>query len=308
MKLFWLLLTCGAAFASDYVEGDFKTPLIPRPVPYSVLMPEGPKDGKPLPLMLYLHGGGGSRDNLKRVASWFDEMWKAGTLPKMIVVTPSVTPRCFYMDYPDGSEKWETMLLGPFTDFLQKTYNATSDPKLHFVMGASMGGMGGLRMAFKHPDKLGVVIALEPGIEPILHWKDMQPRHRFWREDSLFEAAYGKPVDPVYWEANNPASIAKKDAKRLIDSGVKIYLEVGDEDLFLLNEGTEFLHRVLSDSGIRHEYHLVYGADHVGKTLRPRHLEGLAFLNRILNPPGPDPQVIQTRKQIDPLRSKAGVK
>lgn len=299
---------CGIVSAADYVEGEFKTKLVPNPVPYSVLIPDGAKESATaLPLMLYLHGGGGSRDILKLVGKTFEDMWREGKLPKMIVVTPSVTPRCFYMDYRDGTERWETTLLGPFTEFIEKTYNASRDPKLHFVMGASMGGMGGLRMAFKHPDKFGAVIALEPGIEPILHWKDMKPRHRFWRSDDLFDAAYGKPMDPEYWEANNPASIASKSSKRLIEAGVKVYLDAGDEDMFLAYEGTEFLHRILFDAGIRHEYHLVYGADHVGRTLPPRHVEALGFLNRVVNPPPPDPAVIQTRKTIDPLRRKAGV-
>src|SRR5437899_3099790 len=37
--------------------------------------------------------------------------------------TPSVTSRCFYMDYSDGTEKWETFLAGPFRQHLQRTYD-----------------------------------------------------------------------------------------------------------------------------------------------------------------------------------------
>jgi S-formylglutathione hydrolase len=177
------------------------------------------------------------------------------------------------------------------------------------LMGPSMGGMGSLRMGFKYPERFLAIAAQEPGIEPILHWKDMLPRHRFWREDNLMEAAYGKPVDPAYWEANHPTSIAKANPKRLIDSGLQIYLDVGDHDMFLLNEGTEFLHRILTDNGVEHEYHLVHGADHVGRTLRPRSVEALEFLARCLNPPGPDPVADQARKTIiEPAKKKWGIK
>ena len=118
-----------------------------------------------------------------------------------------------------------------------------------------------------------------------------------------------KPVDPAYWEANNPASIAKANAQRIIRSGMQIYLDVGDHDMFGLHEGTEFLHRVLWDNGIEHEYHLVHGADHVGRSLRPRNIEALEFFERVLNPPGPDPQVEQTRKTvIEPAKKKFGIK
>lgn len=294
--------------ASELIEGEFKTTLVPHAVPYVVLLPDGYRDGAPIPLLLFLHGGGGDRTALTRIRGIFDEQWKAGTLPKMVIATPSVSARCFYMDYKDGTEKWETMIVGPFREFLQKTYNASSDPKKNMLMGASMGGMGSLRMGFKFPEKFGAIAALEPGIEPILHWRDMQPRHRFWREDNLFEAAFGSPVDPAYWEANNPASIAKANPKRLIDSGLQIYLDVGDRDMFLLYEGTEFLHRILWDSGMMHEYHIVHGADHVGRTLRPRIEEALGFLARVLNPPPPDPTADAARRTLEPAKKRYGIK
>ena len=48
----------------------------------------------------------------------------------------------------------------------------------------------------------GAVAALEPGIEPILRWEDMRPKHRFLRSDDLFERAFGKPADAQYRAAN----------------------------------------------------------------------------------------------------------
>ena len=295
--------------AAELIQADFQTNLVPHAVPYAVLLPDGYKEGEPLPLLIFLHGGGGDRTALTRLRDLFEEQWNSGRVPKMVVATPSVTQRCFYMDYEDGTEKWETLIVGPFREHLQKTYHASSDPKKNFMMGPSMGGEGTLRMGLKYPEKFGAIAAQEPGIEPILHWKDMQPRHRFWRDDNLFETAFGKPVDPSYWEANNPASIAKANSRRLIDSGLQIYLDVGDQDMFLLFEGTEFIHRILWDGGVVHEYHIVHGADHVGRTLRPRTAEALQFFARVLNPPPPDPLVDQYRKQIiEPAKKKYGIK
>ena len=297
------------ALASEIKLGDFPSNLVPKPVPYAVLLPDGYKDGPPLPLLIYLHGGGGNRTSINRLQATFDELWNSGKLPKMVVATPSVTPRCFYMDYKDGTEKWETLIMGPLRSFLQETYHASSDPKRNFMMGPSMGGMGTARMGLKYPEKFAAIAIQEPGIEPIFHWKDMQPRMRFWRSDELFEVSYGKPVDPVYWEANNPASIARANAKRIIASGMQIYLDVGDKDMFGLHEGTEFLHRVLWDNHIEHEYHLVHGADHVGRSLRGRNIEALEFFTRVLNPPGPDPLAEQTRKTIiEPAKKRFGLK
>jgi hypothetical protein len=39
----------------------------------------------------------------------------------------------------------------------------------------------------------------------------------------------------------------------------------------------------------KHEYHLVRGANHLGRTLGPRAEEALQFLGRVIDPPRPDP-------------------
>jgi S-formylglutathione hydrolase len=75
---------------------------------------------------------------------------------------PSVTARGFYMNFKEGSERWEDFLTGPFLAHLRETYPASTDPKLTFVTGISMGGMGALRMAFRYPTRFGAVDA--PGL------------------------------------------------------------------------------------------------------------------------------------------------
>jgi hypothetical protein len=58
-----------------------------------------------------------------------------------------------------------------------------------------------------------------------------------------------------------------------------------------------------------HEYHIVDGADHVGRTLAPRTAEALQFFTKVLNPPGPDPVAEQARKTIiEPGMKKYGIK
>lgn len=296
----WLaiaLLACSVwaegAMSSELVRGELESDLVPSPVEYSVLVPEGGKPGD-LPLVLNLHGGGGSRQNLARQKPAWDRMWADKSIPPLLVVMPSVTRRGFYMNFKDGSERWEDFVLGPLIDHVRVKYGATQDPKRTFVMGASMGGMGALRMAFRRPERFGAVAALEPGIEPVLQWSDVRPKHRFWRSDELMEKAYGKPVDPEYWAANNPATMAARDAERLRASGLQIYIEAGDEDQFWLYEGTEFLHRVLWENKVRHEYHLVRGADHVGPSMAERQAEAVGFLVRSYQPWGQAPLLLRT--------------
>ncbi|HXU08469.1 MAG TPA: alpha/beta hydrolase-fold protein, partial [Blastocatellia bacterium] len=293
------------AHASQLVESQIETKLVPGPVQFNVLLPDGYESAKgPLPLLLFLHGGGGDRNFLARLRPVIDELWKAGTIPPMVIVTPSAS-RSFYMDYKDGSQKWESFIIGPFLDHLRLTYKVTRERKGTLLFGISMGGLGGLRLAFKYPDKFEAVAALEPGIDPALKWSDVKPRNRFYRSDQLMETIFGKPMDAAYWEANNPASIAVARADKIKSSRLSIYIDAGDEDAFNIHEGTEFLHRILWDKQIQHEYHLVRGADHVGRTIRPRTSEALEFLARVLNPPPPDPEAEATRKQLEPLKRAA---
>ena len=66
-------------------------------------------------------------------------------------------------------------------------------------------------------------------------------------------------------------------------------------------EGVEFLHQVLWNARIPHEYHLVRRADHVGATLMPRFREAQRFLGRVLTPE-PDPAAEAFRGQMEPAK------
>lgn len=300
----FLILIALPVLASELIDGELVTPLIPRPVPYSVLLPDSyGRSSQPLPLILALHGGGGTRDYLRHSRSIIEQAWKTGALPPVILATPSAE-RSFYMDYKDGSERWEQFLIGPFLARLRDKYRLRTDPGGTLLFGISMGGLGALRLGLRHPGLFGGLAALEPGIEPAIRWKDVLPRHRFWRSDGLLESIFGKPFDAAYWEANNPASIVAANPGRVRGSGLAIYIECGDEDAFGLDEAAEFLHRLLRDNGIKHEYHLVRGADHVGETIRPRSLEAFAFLGRVLNPPAPDPAARSLRRALAPMKTR----
>ena len=108
----------------------------------------------------------------------------------------------------------------------------------------------------------------------------------------------GTPVDAAFWAANNPASIAAADPDRLRDSGLAILVECGAEDQFYNHIGNEFLHRVLSDRGIPHEYRLVLGEGHV-PVASERLLAAFEFLGRVVR--GDGEAKTAARAQFDDL-------
>ena len=291
--------------AAQLVSGTLASDLVSSPVEYYALLPPGYDSSTAYPLLLALHGGGGSRNRLAEQQALIENLWSSGDIPPMVVVTPSAG-RSLYMDYRDGSERWERFLIEEFLPHLRERFHLLDDRRHTLVAGTSMGGMGALRLAFKRPDLFGAVAALEPGIAPVLDWTDIRPKHRFWRSDRLFVQVYGidGTVDRDYWNANNPATIVTRDADRLRDSGLRIFVDAGDQDMFWLYEGAEFLHRVLWDARIRHEYRLYYGADHVGASLAPRAKAMYRFLAATLTDPVPDRILTRTRRAVDRLKRR----
>lgn len=287
------------------VESSVKTDLVPSPAKFTVLTPEDYEtSGKTYPLFFWLHGGAGDQGFLTNFSSIFLDQWAKGEAPEMVVVTPDAR-RSFYLDYQDGSQKWETFITQELLGFIQQNYRVSKESRKTFIGGISMGGMGSARMAFKSPELFGGLMCMEPGIEPAYDWKSVKGEDKFWRTPKLMGERYGDPIDESFWKDNNPATIVRDNPDMIRESGLSIYIEVGSEDAFGLDRGADFLHRVLFDNKIHHEYRYVLGADHVGRTFGPRIKDGLSFLNRILNPEPPDPQVAGVRKMIEGLKKNS---
>lgn len=283
---------------SSHVSGD---------IPVSLYLPPGfeTAPSRAYPLLLLLHGGGGSEEDLARFADVIDRAIAEGRITPLVIAMPGAR-RSLYMDYRDRSERWETFIVQDLVPHLQATLPVADTRRGVFVGGWSMGGLGALRLAFKHPETFGAVAAVEPAVEPALDWSEVGPEVKFWRPDEVYAQIFGSPVDAEYWAANNPATIARRDPRRLIDLGV--YMEVGDQDMLYLAHGVEFLHRVLFDAGVAHEYRLVRGADHVGPSLGPRLADALGFLGRQIEPPAwIDRPVMEMRAVMDERKRAAGL-
>ena len=282
------------------------TALVPSPVGYTALIPTGVETAG-LALLLLLHGGNGDDGFLASMRPALEAAWAADEIPPLVVVTPSCD-RSLYLDYFDGSQRWETFIVMELIPALRARYGLATNTAKTVVSGVSMGGLGALRLGLKHPDVFGGLAALEAGIEPALRFADVKVRNAFQRGRPFLEERYGRPIDAAWWQANNPANIAIALKGAIVESGLQIYLEAGDLDMFHLDEGNEFMHRVLWDHGIPHEYRLVRGADHLGRTLPGRLRDGLKFLDRqVLRPPPSDTSYEAGKALVERMKRAAGV-
>jgi S-formylglutathione hydrolase len=289
-------------------SGEIVTRLVPGPAKYTVLLPPGyDASGTIYPLLCCCMAAMGDNVFLKNLRRTIEAAWAAGDLPPLVVLTPDAQ-RSLYMDYKDGSQRWETFIVTELLNHVRKTYRVSPDRSKTVVSGISMGGLGSLRLGFDHPEIFGGLAALEAGIEPALSFDAIKVRNSFQRSPSFFAERFGTPVDGAYWKTFNPANIAIMRRDEIVRSGLQIYIEVGDADMFHLDEGNEFLHRVLWDHGIAHEYRLVHGADHLGRTLPGRLRDGFRFLNaHVLNPLPPDNSYAAGAALVKGLKTTRGV-
>ena len=302
VSLFFLLIACSEVNTplnkGNLINTSLKTTQLPDGgLDYAVWEPPGYKAGQTLPLIISLHGGGGSQEELESwVPSILEEMAK-GDFPAAIWSMPSAG-RSFYMNAKDGSADWESVIVDEYIPLVMRQYGIT-DTNNVVITGVSMGGMGGLRIAFKYPEKFGAVAVLEPAIEATFNWEALTISDTFYRKD-IYTKIFGDPVDPEYWEANHPTAIANLRPRSLDD--LNIYIEVGDVDSLKLYRGVEFLHRVLFDHGVEHEYRLVRGADHVGSEfMKLRFVNMLGFVNRHFNPVEEGMISMVSKKQLSTL-------
>jgi len=270
------------------VQVDFA----PKGVPYGVILPPGYERSGPMPLCLVLHGGGGNHQNMIDSKALFDDLWASKSIPPIVFASASTSPLGFYLDHADGSASWERFIALDFIAHLRRTYNLRADRDSTVISGVSMGGHGSLRIAFRHPEQFAAVAALEPALDPALRVDEVGERNRFFYPlvmdaggDHTADKLIGKNRDAALFDANNPANLAIANADAIRASGLAIFVEAADQDVFNLHDGAEFLHRVLWDLDIAHEYRVARGADHVGPTLGPRMRAAYSWVGSILTAP-----------------------
>jgi S-formylglutathione hydrolase len=293
------------AYTAHVILDEIRSEYLPNPVPYAVLTPTG--DAGPFPLCIVLHGGGGSRQSLVDCSGLFEQWWTDGSLPPMVLASPSAE-MSYYIEDPGQGERWDAFIAGAFLSHLRMTYNVRTDRNSMLIAGMSMGGYGALKIAFAHPDRFAAVAAMSPVVEPGTSVHDITARNTLHHFAGGPSRLIGTNRDATVFAANNPANRAIANADEIRKHDLAIYIECGDDDFINVHDGSEYLHRVLWDLDISHEYRLTRGADHVGPTLIPRMREAYLWLGSLFRPVPDDSasDLVRTlRAQIEPVRRQA---
>jgi len=241
-------------------------------VPCTALRP--PHAG-PLPTCLFLFGGGGSADTLLAIAPLLLEMFRAKRMPPMVIACAGVAPFCFYLDDAERGMHWESLVSQTLLERVKNDFDTNGNAGL---VGMSMGGYGALKIAFAQPRIFRAVAAIAPMVEPSLRAEDTPLRNRFHYPPEVPQALLGATRDAALYENNHPARRAQHNARAIRDHDLAIWLDAGSRDACNAHDGTEFLHRILWQLDIPHEYRLLRDADHIGPTLVPRIERAFAFV------------------------------
>jgi S-formylglutathione hydrolase len=294
LALFALLLVAaaGSGQESSLTNHALASDLVPGEPRFDLLLPPAydPERTEPYPLLLWLHGGGNGEGNLeRRLRPHLERAWDEGTIEHIVVVAP-ITGNSYYIDWKGGGRSWETFILQELLPHVRDQYNVAQDRAGTVLGGGSAGGQGTLRIGLRNPEMFAAAAALEPGFPPVASFADLDLTPYGPGAMRFLHERFGNPFDVEYWRARHPPTIVIDNADRLRASGLKLLVEAGDEDANLTYLSAELVHRLLFDAAIPHEYHLVQGAAHTGRSVPRRITNVLGFFQRALRPEGPDPE------------------
>lgn len=277
-----------------------------------VYLPAGydPADARRYPVFYYLHGLGGDEGNWTDGAK-LDRAADAIGL-EAIVVMPDGDNNMYIdsaMDtkydacLKDGegmflpkqnrtktcvkASKYETYMTRDLIEWVDRTYKTIATREARGIAGLSMGGFGALVLSMRHPDLFGAAASHSGLITPL--YKGPYPYEKGKGELHTSYASVattykilgnlGSWVNSVFgsdfavWQAYNPIALAAK----LTPGSLALYLDCGTEDEFLFNNSVSFLHDVLDERGIKHEFWLGPG-HHSFDLWRVRVTNSLSYL------------------------------
>jgi S-formylglutathione hydrolase len=272
---------------------EVASPHLPAAVQYAILSPD---EAAELPMCLLLLGRGGTREALLDLQPLFEEGWQSGIVLPMRIATLTAGLD-YYMEEPSGPIRWDTFLVSNFVPLLRSQFDFAQCA----IAGISAGGYGALKIAFANAGVFDAVAAMQPMLEPAVHASDVRPRNRLHHTAGGPAQLVGQDPDPVLWESNNPANRALRHSRQIQDAGLRIYLEAADNDFLNAHDGAEFLHRLLWQQDISHEYRLMQGADHGGASMRPRLAAMFSWLSSVWRKPAID--LAAEQNALDWLRS-----
>lgn len=185
-------------------------------------------------------------------------------------------------------QRYEDYVVHDLLAWVDLTYRTRPERAARGIGGLSMGGLGALALAMRHPDVFSVAVS-HSGAVSLLY----AGPHPFVAGGAVLlsdlaawggggeERVPGMPdwVRRIYgpdlagWRAHDPATLAAS----LRDGTLALSFDAGAEDWLGYDDEALHLAEVLTAAGVRHEVTIVPGADHDDRYFESRVDDALAF-------------------------------
>jgi enterochelin esterase-like enzyme len=130
------------------------------------LPPDYEKSDRRFPVIYWLHGYGGNESYYAypTFVGTLAEGVKSKKVPPCICVFVNAGKSSWYADGKDGKVMGETVVIKELIPLIDKTYRTIATREGRALQGASMGGFGALKFAFKYPEMFSSVMAYCPAL------------------------------------------------------------------------------------------------------------------------------------------------
>ena len=259
---FWGVLSVGFAQQGTLKESlTIKSIILGKDIKYSIYLPaDYDRSNRSYPVLYLLHGytddetGWTQFGETQAIA---DKTIGTGEATPMVIAMPDGGV-AWYMNSHDGKTRYEDFFVSEFMPFIEKTYRIRAQKRYRAVAGLSMGGLGTLLFATKHPELFSAAAPLSAAV-----WTDDEvagnPDQARW--DETFGDLFGKGLTgrdrlTAHYYKNAPIKIMETaDAEAL--RKVRYYIDCGDDDFLI--KGNMALHAMMIDKKIPHEFRVREG-------------------------------------------------
>ncbi len=201
-----------------------------------IITPDNYRQGTRYPVLYLLHGYSGNYSDWVKAVPGVKQL---SDDYGMIIVCPDGAYGSWYFDSPvDSAFAYETYVAKELVEWVDANYKTIPAREGRAITGLSMGGHGGLYLAFRHQDVFGAAGSMSGGV-------DIRPFPNNWD----IAKRLGKQSDyPERWEQNTVIGMLHL----LTPNSLKFIIDCGSEDFFY--DVNVRLHEELLYRNIPHDF------------------------------------------------------
>lgn len=255
--------TSGKLAGQNIRHETYYSELMGLEVGYNIHIPAGydpDNTSKRYPVLYYLHALGGNEN------SWVSDVWGAnyvetlqGMGDDMFIVYVNNAGGQWYTDAANGLYYGRSTILYELIPHIDATYNTIADKRGRALDGFSMGGVGGLLLAFERPDMFNSVVTNSAGISNSL--QDFISMN--WGAD---KTVFGRDVDAEaaeqYYAQEGIYAVYEKNKDRIEEYGLNIIMRWGEVDPVALISNQQMFELLSENPGINITNEVIPGYDH----------------------------------------------